>query len=158
MLVPPIPDRTAVVLDYKNLLMRREWIQWFRSLIDAVNVAGVVANVNLVTQSAAIPYTSIPIPQNMPSGQYRVSWYLRVTKAATTSSQLDINFKWNDTGVDCTYSDPQVVDANTTDALAQGSLVIDYKTGTPIYYSIDYVSVGADPMEYKVIIELEPLK
>lgn len=136
-------------------------------------IASEVAKVDLAAQSAAIGATTLFTPTT--DGKYRVSIYLQVTRAATTSSVLG-----GATGVTITYTDgdgvvaqsikPLLVDqagavivpatgnvGNTTTTNSQGSCFINVRKSVAIQYAIGYTSVGATTMQYAVHIVLEAM-
>ncbi len=129
-----------------------------------------LATVDLATQAAAIGATTIYTPAA--TGLFRVSIYLQVTRAATTSSILG-----GATGVVITYTDGDgsVAQSNTA-ALAttagaiavtaagnstvtnlEGSMIIYAKTGVAIQYAVGYTSVGVTTMQYAAHLKVEAL-
>lgn len=129
-----------------------------------------LASVDLTAQSAAITATTLYTPTT--TGMYRISVYLQVTTAASTSSVLG-----GATGVVITYNDGDgnvaqtdtaalqttagaiaVTSAtNTTATNLNGTLVVNAKTGVAIQYAIGYTSVGVTPMQYAAHFKIEAL-
>lgn len=129
------------------------WDRFFRSLIDVPQWLGIEDRAD---QAAAIAATPIVVVGRLQSGIYRISYYTRITQAATTSSSLTIVFNWTDGGVA-----QQVVGAalvgNTTTTLQQDRLMVRVDRNTSITYETAYASVGATPMQYRLHIALERL-
>lgn len=124
----------------------------------------VVAQVDLVTQSAAITATTLYAVPAGCSGIYKVDWVATVTRAATTSSVLGGT---NGFQVDYTDADDSVVKTtpgtvtagvgnNATNSTATGTITGSYtvfaKASTNIQYLMGYTSVGATSMQYNLHI------
>jgi len=119
----------------------------------------VIADVDLVTQGAAVAATTLFTPSV--SGFYKINFYLKVTRAATTSSVLG--------GLTITYNDgtdsvAQSVVAqgqtqagatgttntgNSTTSILSGTLNIWAVSGTAVKYAIAYTSSGGTIMQYE---------
>lgn len=125
-----------------------------------------LATKDLVTQGAAV---SSVLLYNVPAtqgGLYQIRFYLKVTRAATTSSvlgALTITF------TDATDSVAQSVVAlggtqagvagttntgNATVSVLQGILTVNAKAGTAINLAIAYTSVGATTMQFEAHLEV----
>jgi len=129
-----------------------------------------LATADLTAQTAAKSATTLYTPTA--TGLYRVSAYLQVTTAASTSSVLG-----GTTGVVITYNDgdgnvAQSVTmlmntntgtsgissaGNTTTTNLNGRCTIYARTGVAIKYAIDYTSVGVTAMQYAAHLKLEAL-
>lgn len=129
-----------------------------------------LATVDLATQAAAITDTTLYTPAA--TGLFRVSIYLQVTRAATTSSILGgatgVVIKYTDgdgsvaqanTAALATTAGAIAVTAagNTTATNLEGTLVIYAKTGVAITYAIGYTSVGVTTMQYAAHLKVEAL-
>lgn len=128
------------------------------------------ATVDLTTQAAAISATTIYTP--ITTGMFRISVYLQVTRAASTSSILG-----GATGVVITYHDGDgnvaqtntVALATTAGAIAvtsagnstatnlSGTLLIYANSSTAIQYAIGYTSVGGTTMQFAAHLKVEAL-
>ena len=133
-------------------------------------VVGVYAVKDDTGKTAAIAATTLFTPAV--TGMYRISIYLQVTTAASTSSTLG-----GATGVVITYNDgdgnvAQSVTAalhttagavainstgNTTTTNLNGTMVINARTGVAIQYAVGYTSVGATAMVYAAHLRCEPV-
>lgn len=129
-----------------------------------------LATVDLTTQAAAIAATTIYTPAA--TGLFRLSIYLQVTRAATTSSVLG-----GATGVVITYNDGDgnvaqsntaalattagaiaiTAAGNTTATNLEGTMVIYARTGVAIQYAIGYTSVGITAMQFSAHLKVEAL-
>ena len=65
-----------------------KWLQWLNALRDRLNLASKrLITVSLTAQAASIGATAFGFGAQ-PAGLFRVSWYARITQAATTSKSL----------------------------------------------------------------------
>jgi hypothetical protein len=150
----PFPERDALIDRVTGLLKPPYWPKWFRNLYDTVSACPErLQTVSLTVQGASIATTPIPL-QNFPQGVYRVTWYARITRAATVSSDLTIHVGFLDDTVACAV-DGAVGSGNTTATWHSGTVVITSDLDGPITYSTTYASVGATSMQYKLTIVLE---
>ena len=130
------------------------WQRWFGSLGQGVSDRPErVSRVDLSAQAASIAGTSLPIG-SITHGVYRVSYYARITTAATTSSSLIVEFTWPDSGVTQTFTGAAIT-GNTTTSYQQAEIVMDVDAVGPLQYNTTYASVGATPMAYKLVITCE---
>lgn len=160
--IPVAPLKASLIEVNKRDPARRnpffistEWLNWLQqSLVPrAESSAQVSAKLPLTNQSASIGTTPIPMTAIQP-GLYRVSWYLRVTQAATTSSSIQVTLGWTDGAINCSRSGAAVT-GNTTSTTQSGSEFIRIDGVTPINYSTAYASVGATPMKYRLDLLVE---
>ena len=117
--------------------------------------------IDLTAQGANVASATLYAVPSSGAGLYRVSCYVVVTQAATTSSTLpSCVISWTDTD-NSTVQSFTVTPTNTGNALTtlqQGVVYLDAKASTNITYSTTgYVSTGATPMQYAVHIRLEAL-
>ena len=122
-----------------------------------------------VAQGAAIVTNAIVNVPSGGAGQYRISWNMKITQAATTSSVLG--------AVTISYTDPDSVvititaaaqiaagtiattsTGNTTGTVLIGlPMLLNCKASTNITYAVAYTSVGGTPMQYNFHIVCEAL-
>lgn len=129
-----------------------------------------LATVDLTGQTAAKAATTIYTPAA--TGLFRLSIYLQVTTAATTSSILggatgvvitfndgDGNVAQTNTAALATTAGAIAVTAagNTTATNLEGTMVIYARTGVAIQYAIGYTSVGVTAMQYAAHLKVEAL-
>lgn len=123
-----------------------------------------------VTQAALVAAGTVlyPVPANA-GGLYVIRFYLKVTRAATTSSTLGA---FTIAFTDATDSVAQSVVAsgatqagvtgttnagNTTVSVLQGQVVVNAKAGTNITFGIAYTSAGATAMQYESHLQVSPI-
>ncbi len=116
------------------------------------------AKEDLTAQSADIAATGLLMPSA--DGFYRLSAYVVVTQAATTSSTLpDVQFNWTDPdGTAQAFIATSNDSSNTLTTHAAGDTVIYAKGGDWIMFQTGgYASSGATAMQYAVHIRAEAL-
>lgn len=125
--------------------------QWLLSVTGRVQQSPqVLKTVALTGQGAAIGATVIPLGALAP-GTYRITYYARITQAATVSSSLTVTLQWTDGGVGQTATFAAIT-GNTTATSQTGSIVVDIDQSTNLTYSTAYASVGGTSMQYKLTI------
>lgn len=140
----------------RGLRLRLQWRNWFIAIHKLlIAAASVIALVELTDQSAAIVTTVIPTGE-LNTSLYRISWYLRISQAASTSSSAQLTFGWTDDGVAITSS-AAAVNGNTTGTVQSGSLFVASDFKKDLTYAVAYTSVGATPMKFKLSITVEEL-
>lgn len=166
-MLPPIPLQTDLLdrVNIKELLrkgmdwiprMSMNWLIWFRALVLAVDAtAKTIGSTGLTAQGAAIPTTPINLPA-LNTGLYRVTWYLRITRAAGTSSSAQLTLTWIDGGVAQSFT-AAAVTGNTTATVQTGTFTLHLDTGTTLDYAVGYASVGAPTMQYTLSLVVETL-
>ncbi len=138
----------------------------------ASGVAGtaeaVVNTVDLTTQAAAITTTNIN-SGTLSAGQYRVTWYAKVTQAATSTSTLGaLTLGWTDadstslaitaTATVAAGGTATSTGGNSTTTLLLGvPVLLNVKASTNVTYAFAYASSGATSMQYELHIKLEAL-
>jgi alpha-D-ribose 1-methylphosphonate 5-triphosphate diphosphatase PhnM len=114
-------------------------------------------NVDSTAQSANIGTTTLVSSPS--AGGYRVSCYIVLTQAATSSSTLpQIQITWQDfdTGVTKTANvTASGITTNTIGDYSQGDIVISAAAATISYSTTGYASSGVTPMQYKIHIRTE---
>lgn len=118
-------------------------------------IPSIYNRISLTAQGASIAATDLS-GGTLPTGTYRVSWYARITRAATTSSSLTVRINWVDGGVSCNSSGAAVT-GNTTATTQGTSIVIRHDTGSALTYQTTYASVGGTSMQYRLTLVLEQL-
>lgn len=120
-----------------------------------------VGTQDLTGQTAAKTATTLYTPTA--TGMYRISIYLQITTAASTSSVLGggtgVVITYNDGDGNVAQSNTVAMDSptgtvvttsatNTTATNLIGEIVVYAKTGVAIQYAIGYTSVGVTAMQY----------
>jgi hypothetical protein len=149
---PPMPSRDAMIDEIG--LVRRTWQVWFRNLTNTVNDApSRIQTISLVGQAASIGTTSIP-STTLTAGLYRVTWYLRISTAAGTSSSVTVTLGWTDDTVTMSLSGAAVTGNTTATSQTQTSLLA-VDNASPVTYATTYSSSGSPAMQYALDITLE---
>jgi len=134
-------------------LITRPWQDWFSNLLRVISaVSTSVRSVSPSDQSASIGATDLA-GGAINAGLYRITYYARITQAATVSSSLTVTFDWPDGGVVPTFSGAAIT-GNTTTTYQTGTLMVR-ASGAPIRYATTYASVGGTPMKYRLDVVLE---
>lgn len=139
---------------YPDGTVTRRWLQWFGIHTDRIN-AGPDRLVfkQLTAQGAAIAATSFVTPSLSP-GVYRVSYYARITRAASTSSSLTVTVGHTDGAIAITQAGAAMT-GNTTATVQSGTAVVRIDSATPITFATAYSSSGATTMQYRLDLVLE---
>lgn len=132
----------------------RVWSKWLTVLVAAVNATvQQIGRATLTAQSASIATTAIATVA-LTAGTYQVSWYARITRAATTSSSLTVHVTSTDGGITVTQSGAAIT-GNTTGTAASGQFLVTVDAGTTLRYSTTYASAGATTMQYALDVRAE---
>ena len=109
-----------------------------------------LATVNLTTQSAAQAATTLYTPAS--DGLFTITYYAKVTTAATTSSTLGVfSVISTDTDSNVVTTVGQSSQQNSlTAGFISGSITVYAKASTAIQYSLGYASSGATAMQYEL--------
>jgi hypothetical protein len=152
-LAPP-PLRSRLVDEVG--LMTREFNNWLRGLTAAINTASTQATPPIMlTGIVGSIGTSLLVP-NAPAGVYRLSYSVRISRAATVSSSIIVTFQWTTAGVVQTFNSPALT-GNTTTSLQSGTILASIDGGSLISYSTAYASVGGTTMAYDLALAVEAL-
>jgi len=139
--------------DPQDSLVTLAWNKFFVNLNDQVAAAAtVLATTSLTGQAASIGATALDLG-SVSAGLYRVTYYTRITQAATTSSSLTVSFAWTDTASMSTSF--AAITGNSITTFQSDSLMVYIDNASPITYSTTYASTGATPMQYSLRITTE---
>lgn len=150
----PVQDAIAVAdpTDPKaralpKLVIGDRYRRWLSGLTAVVNQKpSREASRKLTAQGAAIATTSLPIGSVTP-GVWGIYTTIRVTRAATTSSAVQLTITWTEGGVTQTQVGTNLTGNATT--TREGLLfIVRPDNATVISYSITYASAGATSMQY----------
>jgi hypothetical protein len=129
------------------------------------NISGYVPNaatntspINLTAQGANISATTILTPAV--AGVYRVSAYIIVTRAATTSSTLpSVTISWTDANnaTGQTFLLTPTNAGNLLTTFQQNTMVLNSATNAIQYTVASYASVGGTSMQFALAIRTESL-
>lgn len=134
----------------------KPWIDWWQALADRLSqTADRLRMLELVGQSGSIGLTPIPLG-TIAAGLYRVSYYVRVTQPAGTSSALQVTIGWTDGGVSMSAPGASLT-GNLPTTHETRTLVIRSDANGPITYSTSYSSSGSPAMQYALRLVVEAL-
>lgn len=132
------------------------WQRFFQDLVNTVGAVPLVAlSVSLATQAAAILATVL-VGNALSDTRYRISYYVRVSRAATVSSSVTVTLRWTDGGVAQSLVGTALV-GNTTTTLESKTELIHLDVNTTVTYEVAYASVGATTMQYTLEVAVEPV-
>jgi hypothetical protein len=133
-----------------------DWQRWFNTLKQLlISTAGVVGTAAITGQGASVTTTPIATATLAP-GLYRISYYARVTQAATASSSLAVTVRWVDGAAPCTVTSSAAT-GNTTSTVLSSSHLVRLDFGTEVEYATTYASSGITPMLYSLDVVVESL-
>jgi len=134
----------------------QELVDWFlEQQTRAEDSPEFLVTVTLIAQDAAIATTPIPMPA-LAAGVYRVTAYLRITRAATVSSSVQLTITATDGGVSCPQS-AAAVTGNTTATVHGATFVVRSDAAQPISYAVAFSTSGATPAQYRLDLRVEAL-
>lgn len=117
----------------------------------------VVAAVNRTGQTASIGTANIVA--SALAGVYRISYYMKITTAGSTSGSVTLTLVYTDEddSTVVTYVVPTPANATDSTSVVSGTLIVDAKVSTAITYATTYASVGGTAMVYKLRLKAEKL-
>lgn len=148
----PLPSHDKVT--NPQGLIAQTWLEYLTARDQTIdNSPARVRTVTLVDQGASLGTTPIPGPL-LAAGLYRVSYHVRVSRAATTSSSVTPAFTFTSSGVACTHTGSAVT-GNTTASVGTGTFLVKIDSATPVSYLATYASVGGTSMLFELSVTLE---
>jgi hypothetical protein len=128
--------------------------KWLLTLTDRLQRAAyVIANVySLTGQNAAL--ATHAVYTTTAAGLYRVSFVVRVTQAATTSSSLTVTLGWTRSAIALTAAGSAIVNGGVT-SVQSGSVLMRAASATDLTVAVAYASVGATPMLWEIDVVVE---
>lgn len=152
---PPNPTLPKGQPDKGAWTMSEVWARYIQTLATSSTQASTrLQSVTLTQQAAAI--TTATLWPASTAGIYRVTWYARVTRAATSSSSLAVTIGWTDDGVALTSAGTALT-GNTTSTFQSGQLAVNADRLTNITYAAAYSTSGATSMQYSLRLVVEAL-
>ena len=154
-MIPSFPFRERLVgLDaFAQGILTQPWQVWLRGVVDALNASPQVQKSVTGTPTGGSISTTTLLADTGSAGVFRVSWFLRITQAATTSSSVAVSVGFTD-GVALTISGSAVT-GNTTTTIQQQTVLVRCDANSALTYSTTYSSVGATAMQYAVSMVVE---
>lgn len=145
----PIADKTTGLVSWV-------WKSWLQALAQQTDAAPFrLQTVSLDGQGAAIATTSVPIA-SLALGLYRITYALRITRAASSSSSATVTIGWIAGTVACSQAFAAVT-GNTTDTVQSGSLLVRGDANAPITYAVAYASSGGTSMLFSIDLVVEAI-
>jgi hypothetical protein len=134
--------------------MSDPWVDYFSRMALTIQAAATrIHSATRVDVGAAIGATDIT-GGVIKTGLYRLTYYTRVSRAAGTSSAVQVTLAWTDGGVPQSQTGA-LLNANTTTTLESRSFLIHIDANSPVTYAVAYASVGAPSMQYRIDVVLE---
>ena len=125
----------------------------YNSMATAANgLSAIVGAVDLTTQAATISATTIIAAPA--SGNYKLDYYAKVTRAATSSSSLQVQAIFTDGDSTTPTLSAAAQTGNTTTSVCQGSFILSCLVNTNIQYAVQYASTGGTTMQYNLHLRL----
>ena len=150
----PIPHFDPVVKP--DRFLTEPWERWFDQLQIILEASAArVASVGLTAQAGSL--TEDLDTGGLDAGLYRVSYYARITQAATLNSSLTIAFHWTDGGITQTFTGAAIT-GNTTTSYQSETQLIHVDALSPLTYAALYASAGAIPMQFSLYFTLEEVE
>jgi hypothetical protein len=148
----PAPESDKLV---EKEFVTDPWARYFNTHSEQLSRAALrlVAPISLTDQSASIASSAI-CPNQVASGLYRITYYVRVTTVGSVSSSIQVNFAWTDHGVAQTFSGTAVA-GNTTTSWGSEDKTVYIDAQTAITYSTTYASNLAAEAKYQVYVMIE---
>jgi hypothetical protein len=143
-------------VDPQQGLITEPWVKFFSAQSQSVSQAPTrIQAISLTGQFSNIAASDLTAGGGA-AGLYRLTYYMRITRAATLNSNLTFTAGWTDDGVPQSISGAGVT-GNTTTSLETGTVLIYSDPISPITYATTYVSAGATAMNYKLSVTLEQI-
>jgi len=147
----PVPHTTPLVTEDRTITS--EWYRYLSAaLLGRLNAA--VYTKKAVTRASTAGALGATALAQGDTGLYRVSWNVRITQAATTSSSLTVTIAATDGGVAVLQVGPALT-GNTITTVQSGTFLVRADAATPITYAVAYASVGATVMRYTISFAIE---
>jgi hypothetical protein len=147
-------------LDYNNLLGTTKATRYNTATLTGVGLVNEVGELNLVNQSANVVSTTMgAVPA---AGLYRITFYLIVTTAATTSSTLpsfvlDYTDQDNSTAQTLTFV-PTTPTGNSLTTQLSGTCIVNVANlAQPLVSTTGYASSGGTSMKFALRAKLEAI-
>jgi hypothetical protein len=137
-------------------LIADPWADWYAQQQQTLETfAGRVGEtVALTAQAASIAATDMS-GGALSTGLYRISYYTRITQAASVSSSLDVTLDWQDGGVTVAFTGATIAGNTITSFQSYSLPLIFVDAASPVRYSTTYASAGLSAMNYSLYIVLE---
>jgi hypothetical protein len=159
---PPLQD-SVIELDgspdrKKPFFMAKPWILWFTDDL-AARAQQSISQLATATVPNATDNGSADIPTRSAylvtqAGRYRVTYTLRITQAATVSSDATVTLSWVRQGVTVIWTGATDTD-NVTNKVQTETVLAQADAQTDITYAVVRHSTGATPMHFELDLLIE---
>ncbi len=141
------------IVDPKTGMVSPTWSAWLARLPDTLySIPSRLNALSLTNQTASLAATDFSGGSRL-AGLYRLSYYARITTAASVASSLTVTLGWTDGGVACSQAGAAMT-GNTTATAQSGTVLVHLDTGTAITYATTYSTTGTT-MAYALAVSLE---
>lgn len=149
-LLDPIPFYGPLLQDGTDPVSN-VWFRWLEQLLEriAVSAARIDTYATATVETAALGTTNLGITS---AGIYQISWTLRITRAATTSSSLQVGVTYTDDGITVSQSGAAAT-GNTVTTVQSGVVIVETDANSPVTFATTYASVGGTSMQYKIAVQ-----
>lgn len=135
----------------------KQWAEYFNSLADQVSAsARRIHSVTLTDQAGSIAATDVS-DATLAAGVYRLSYYVTLVTAATSSSSLTVTLDWTYRGQAKSVSGAAITN-NSVAGAQSGTYLISLDGNSPARYATTYSSTGATAMVYDLVVVLERIE
>jgi hypothetical protein len=154
--IAPINAQTPIAEDAKgNPLgyISRYFRQWLLAITTQLqSFVPTYPSLSLTGQAASLVTTTAYA--TTAAGLYRVSYYVRITQAATVNSSLTVTLGWLESTVALSQAFAAVT-GNTIATIQSGSILVRADAESDLTVSTVYASAGATPMQYRIDVSVE---
>ncbi len=156
--------KSLSILDNRNLQLEAIINRYNSIDLELNGVPSIINELSSTDQAASTDYLTIYSIPASGEGYYRISFNLKVTTAATTSSSLEFNVRYTDaTDSQLTVVPPNKVNnvwsinSNSINDSLSNSVIIHAKASTDIEVRVNYATSGATAAKYKYNFFIEKI-
>lgn len=158
MSLAPIPQQSPLIDTgdpQHPAYLATDWYLWLFALVARLDATpATLKTIALTSQAASLATTgTVPAPS---SAVYRITYYARITRAATTNSSLTVTIGWTDNTVSCTQAGAALT-GNTTATTQSATVIVRGDQASALTYATTYASTGATAMQYSLSVIVEQL-
>ena len=143
--------RSSTLVTGTRALMTTAWTSWVTALWRKVSVG----TFQRTEAEAAITASALDVLDGE-AALVRISWVLRIARAASSSSSAQVTVGWTDGGQAMT-SVAAAVTGNTVTSGQQGAVLVRRDPRTDVTVALAYSSTGATTMQYDLDVITEAL-
>lgn len=153
-LLSPIPEKVPITDPKSGAITTFFRLRW-QELQDRFSQGAAIANESVEDQTATLAAKAVYSP--LTQAAYRVSWYLRKTRADGAASTLQMTISYLDKGRALTEIGP-VLNVDTDTAHQSGSVLLNCDGDSDINRSVAYTSTTPGQMQFdlRTVVEWFP--